>query len=202
MDTELSRAELRKLRNAMLSGESIENTAQMGERGAAVHGLVDELVSELVRLERLIVLTNRVLSVSQPPINGTYGMRWWLWGGGDKVRMPGLVRFWFKGKLKSGQPVKRVDPSRITRTGSARLCADDTLALAQSGRAMQELYAQMRTELEQVLRSLRKVVRWQRQIGRHEGVVAQTHAHVVDTLIAAGYDVDQKTRELVDKYFE
>jgi hypothetical protein len=202
MDTKLTRAELRKLRNRMLSGEGIENSAQMAELGSQVRCRVDELVAELVRLERLIILTNRVLAISQPPINGAYGMRWWLLTGHDDVRMPGLVRFWAKGDAKAGEPVKRVDPNRIPRQGSAGLCADDTLSLAKAGKEMQALYKVMRSELEQVLRSLRKVARFQRQMGRLEALVAHTHSHVVDTLIAAGYDVDQNARELADKYLE
>lgn len=203
MDKKLSRAELRRIRNDLLSGKTIENTRQMGERGALVRRMADEIVSELVRLERLIILTDRTLRVSQPPIEGKYGVRWWLPSGHTDVRMPELVTYRKNAAGQtSGRRVKQVRRDRVTRTGSAALCADDTFWLAQAAWMMRKEYETLKQALDNVLRILKPMSKRRDRINNIEAAVVEAHTHVVDTLIAAGYEVDKETRELAEKYLE
>lgn len=203
MDKKLSRAELRRIRNDLLSGKTIENTAQMGERGALVRRMADEIVSELVRLERLIILADRTLRVSQPPIEGKLGVRWWLQSGKSEVRMPELVTY-HKNKAgqTSGRRVRRLHRDRIARTGTAALCADDTFTLAQAAGMMRKEYEWLKQTLDNVLRLAPSVSKRRDRISNIEAAVVEAHTHVVDTLIAAGYEVDKETRELAEKYLE
>lgn len=194
---------LREVRNAELSGENIENSAEVSRVGLRASKRVDELVAMLIQVERLIVFTDRALRIAQPPINGKIGIRWWRPRGGNVMRMPVLVTWHrHRGKRWRARELAQVRRDRITREGTAALCADHAYTLARTAVRLIACYKSMVVELERVLRQATRAAAGFGKINLLEAQVIHEHQAVVDALTRAGYEVDAKTRGLADKYVE
>lgn len=196
-------SELREVRNRELSGEQMDNSLVLSRNGAEAQGKVDELVALLIQVERAIVLVDRVLRVAQPPISGKLGVRWWKTHGGAKVRTPVLCT-WHPvlGGRWRARPVKQLHRNRITRDGSAALCADNVYVLAQATQALIREYRSLRSALDCVLQRLNHATATFQRVRTIEATLMGEHRQVVDKLDGAGYAVEQRIRDLPDRYIE
>jgi hypothetical protein len=196
-----SAGELRDVRMDELSGERLDNGVRLAETGAEVGRGAEELVALLVRVERAIVMADRALRLAQPPIAGKIGIRWWVMHGKDAMRMPVLVT-WHRAKNGRWRARKltRVRSDRITRDGTAGLCADHAYEIARQAYRLIQEYGALRKELEWVLRKITRANEAYVRVGRIESLIIGEHRQVVAKLEGAGYAMDERTRELPVSY--
>lgn len=188
---------------AQLEGAGHGNAAVLAE-AARMGGLHLAGLADAVRqVEGLLQLVDRALRVSQPPVPGKIGVRWWRLRGRDAMRMPVLVT-WHPvhgGRRWRARLLKQVRRDRINRKGSAELCADETYDLARAAFQLIREYGRLRTELTGELRRLKASHESTTDgLGQIRSMVLFSHAATVKKLLNAGYEVDQATVDLPETY--
>ncbi|WP_298128432.1 hypothetical protein [Ferrovum sp.] len=84
-------------RHRLASKREAGRSERLVERGNEICLGVMRLVEVLDRLEMLLEDCGALLNVSQPPVTGKIGLRWWKLRGGEVEREP-IVVVWKKGK--------------------------------------------------------------------------------------------------------
>ena len=189
------------VKKSEMNGDGLENAAVLMERVDRSATPAD-LVSQMQRMERLLTLMDRLLRVSQPPKLGKIGLRWWKLSGHDATRTPVLVTWT---RLRSGgwkaRPLKQVRRDRINREGASALCADETYVLAMAATALIREYMRVRSDLFEVTRRLNRVHdHAAHTLDDMEAKARAAHMIVTKKLLKAGYDVDDATMTLPDRY--
>lgn len=194
---------VRELRNAELSGESTDTREWLGRTGELAKGGVDELVGLLTRLERAIVMTDRALRVSQPPIEGQLGIRWWVTRTGGGYRTPVLVTWKrVRGNRWRAKRLKRLRRDWIMRKGTASMNADHTYELAVVAQQLIADYVTLSAELRALARKASSRDHLHRHFDYLEARLISEHRQALDNLEAADYAVDHHMRTLADRYLE
>lgn len=179
------------LRNAAAHSE----TARQGAEGFAV------LAGQLAEIENLLVLVDRSLRVSQPPVPGKIGIRWWRTRSHDDLRWPVLVTWHPIGRQWRARPLAQVRRDRINRKGSAELCADETYDLARSAALLIREYTTIRKRMQA---SLRHLIACRSSasstVGQLRAVILYSHEQTVLKLLNEGYEVDARTASLPETY--
>lgn len=193
--------ELADTRALELSGEVVLDGDAGETRRKGLVQAAERLTQLLERTERALVLTDRVLRISQPPIRGKIGIRWWRRSGKEADRFPVLVTWQ---KARNGRwrakPLRKVRDDRISRVGSSGLCADNTYRLAATAAKLIRYHATLRRHLTATLVKLRRAGAQYRTVDAAESAIVAEHRRVVAKLQGAGYTVDDKTLHLPDRY--
>lgn len=177
----------------------------------------------LDRLERLICLVDRVLRITQPPKSGKIGIRWWLLSGRgaahahlievhdrtpgmadlSRMRHPVLVK-WLRSDRIQGRwravPLKQVRATLIDRNGTSGINHAVTVDLARLGSDLIKVYeshwSRMVGWYGQPVDAAGFALRLEGALARIEGL----HGRAVGNLLNAGYDVDDRSRQIVSRW--
>ena len=187
--------------NAARSGDGLENDVVFARRAQAVATATAAVVARLDELERLLILIDRVLRVSQPPIIGKIGLRWWLRNGSDEIRHPVLVT-WVRlrnGRWRSKR-LPQVRRDRISKEGTSGMNHEETYHLALLASRLIKVYdglvAQLGMSITALNRSHDKTGDSVKKAGM---LIRVAHKQVMTKLLNAGYEVDKDTMSLVDR---
>ena len=172
---------------------------------------------DLDRLERLICLVDRVLRITQPPKSGKIGIRWWIRSGPAQTRLneghdvpvaldlsrmrhPVLVR-WLRSDRIQGRwravPLKQVRATLINREGTSAINHAVTVDLARLGSDLIKVYESRWLKMVAWHGQPVDVAGWALKL---DGVLAKIeglHARAVINLLNEGYDVDERSRQIV-----
>lgn len=89
----------------LLASKRVEGRGRrLVERGNEICGRVRRLIDVIERVELLLEECGALLNVSQPPVSGKIGLRWWKLRGGQEEREP-VVVVWKKGRGGRFYPV-------------------------------------------------------------------------------------------------
>jgi hypothetical protein len=182
------------------SGVGMGNMDQFVCEGRNIAEGARQLVEVLERYERLLVLADQVLRVSQPPTPGKIGIRWWLLRGGDVLRVPVVVR-WFKvrGGRWRGVKVEQIRRDRLIKEGAAALNHETTYHLGLMANRLIRSYQDGVSQLYDLVDGLNKSYRDHRRVlTEAELLIRASHAQVTRRLVREGYTVDDRTMGLVD----
>jgi len=204
LDPELVEAEgadpVEVARRAAMAGEGLANSAYF--LGLAHEAARQALVAaERLRvLEERLVLVDRMLRVSQPPVPGKLGVRWWSRRGHDLYRRPVLVS-WHplrNGRWRS-RAVAQVRRDRISRDGTAAMNAEMTYHLALAASRLIKAYSELARDLAKGGRELNKAhARTDALLRSTNATLRVSHRSVTKKLEAAGYEIDRATMTLLD----
>jgi hypothetical protein len=197
MDTEISGEE-----RAMRNGYGLPNQRAYEARTRACNMRAGALVAALGELESLLVLTNEVLKVSQPPINNKLGVQWWIPRGGALWRDPFLVKW---RQLRTGRwrayEVKHLHPNMVRREGNSKYGAEATLDLARMTVRLIAAYKEIRGVLLAIAGRARVPTKLTALLAEARFAVSADHEDVMNALIAAGYEIDAKTMTLTQHLY-
>lgn len=188
---------------AQMQGEGLDNLEKLRELGQQASGHLMGLVGAVARTEGLLRLVDRTLRVSQPPVPGKIGVRWWKVQTWDTMRMPVLVT-WHPvrgGRRWRAKVLKRVRRDRINRGGTAAVCADETYELARLAAALIRQYGVLRRALSTEQRRL-KACRHaaDAELSRVLASTLYQHGTVVKKLLKAGYSIGVDVGDLPSRY--
>lgn len=182
-------------------GEGLANRAYFERVEQDVVVRARAIVEALVRIEELLVLTDRVLRVTQPPMPGKLGIRWWLTRSDVPVRFPVLVSWQ---RLTSGRwrskRVPQVRRDRLNRQGSAALNVEETYLVALMANRLIKSYTDLLSRLHAGAAGLNKAY-WQtvKLFPDTEATLRLCHKDAVQKLLNAGYELDVDALELIEK---
>lgn len=187
-------------RKQQLAGVGLENRAHFTAMATATARSAEAVAARLVLLEERLILLDRMLRVSQPPIIGKLGVRWWQRRGNDPYRKPVLVS-WHR--LRNGRwrarPVSQVRRDRISREGTAAMNAEATYWLALSASRLIKAYGALAAGLSKGGRDLDKChAKTERVLLDANAMLRVGHMTVMRNLRAAGYEVDRYVMNLLE----
>jgi hypothetical protein len=118
--------------------------------------------------------------------------------------MPELVRWRRVPGGWGSRPLKQIHRSRISPKGStsAKLCADETFALAKLAAGLFREYEDLRKALEYVLRQLSRMNARYARVNEAEAQILWHYGAAMDKLDAAGYAVDPAKRTMPDQWLD
>lgn len=187
--------------NLVRAGEGLENRAVFEQRVRAISEATGRVLATLDRMERLLTLVDRVLRVSQPPVPGNIGIRWWHRNGRDELRFPVLVT-WVRlrnGRWRSRR-LPQVRKDRINREGSAAINAEQTYHLALLASRLIKVYEGLAAQLGMSLTVLnRSHAKADHPLAEAEALITVAHRQVTKKLLNAGYEVDRDTMDMIDR---
>lgn len=185
------------------NGKGLPNQGEYQTLSQRCGAEATRLVQELGQVERLLSLTNEVLKVTQPPINGKLGVQWWQENGRNPWRDPVLVK-WMRRRngKKQAVRIKHLHPRLVRTAGTSKYGAEETLDLARMAVRLIAAYKEVRSDL---LALCRLAARRRRAVVEllveAPAAIAVNHEIVMEHLIAAGYDIDAKTMKLTQPLY-
>lgn len=155
-----------------------------------LEGMMRDATSALESTEKLIDMVSEILSISQPPISGMLGVRWWKLTGQGRFREPVLVR-WELQKNGRRRPVKAIN-YQVRSTGNYALNAAETKEAAM---ILKNLIAD-RKSIKNRLANVRRIMsglRGHEMFAENEKErLDSIKRRVIQNLLRAGYDVEDK----------
>lgn len=147
----------------------------------------------LQEVERLIDEVGVALSISQPPLSGKIGIRWWnvAGAGNDRYREPVLVK-WMKQKNGAMTPKESPRP-RASRNGNFAINYAETCELLKIAKTL----IAYRSEIKQRLYRIAKMLERNTSLYIHNNnsMIDQLRYRVVKNLLDRGYEVEEKYLE-------
>lgn len=198
---EAAKAALRAVVSGQREGTGLRNTAAHAETARQGGDCFAMLAGQLAEIENLLILIDRSLRVSQPPVPGKIGIRWWRTRSHDDLRWPVLVTWHPVGRRWRCRPLGQVRRDRINRKGSSALCADETYDLARSAALLIREYTLIRKRMQAGLRHLIACrSNATTAVSQQRAVILYSHEQTVQKLLNEGYEVDRQTASLPETY--
>lgn len=188
-----------------ISGERLRNQEIFQARATEARAALSGMVQALERMERMLVLVDRVLRISQPPKTGKLGVRWWLLRGGESVRRPVLVEWKMlrNGRWRSKRVLRLNKPGKAGAPGgkdTSWVCQDETYRLGVMAGRLIKGYNEVADRLRDTAAGLnRSHWRAQQPLNLLEEQLRFEHGRVTRKLLNAGYDVDVYAMGLIDE---
>lgn len=192
----------RDARREQLGGTGLENRAYFTGLATAAAREAEAAARRLGEIEDRLVLLDRMLRVSQPPMPGKLGLRWWVVRGGAPYRMPVLVS-WHR--LRSGRwrarKLAQVRRDRLNRVGTATMNLEATYQLALAANRLIKSYVELAAGLAKGGRDLNRChAKTDELLNDATMVLRASHRGVVRNLLLAGYEVDRDVMGMLDGY--
>lgn len=188
------------LRREQLGGIGLENRAYFTALAAAAAREAQAGAARLTVMEERLVLIDRMLRISQPPMLGKLGLRWWVVSANTPYRVPVLVS-WHR--LRNGRwrarKLAQVRRDRLNRVGTARMNVEATYQLALAASRLIKAYGELARALAKGGRDLNRChVKTDAAVTVANAMLRMTHMSVTDNLLAAGYEVDRDAMRMLD----
>lgn len=192
----------RDARREQLSGVGLENRAYFTGLATTAAREAEAAAQRLGQIEDRLVLLDRMLRVSQPPMPGKLGLRWWNVRTTTPYRVPVLVS-WHR--LRSGRwrarKLAQVRRDRLNRVGTATMNLEETYQLALAASRLIKAYVELASALAKGGRNLNKChVKTDDLPTMTNATLRVDHRAVTGKLLAAGYEIDRDAMRLLEGY--
>lgn len=187
-------------RREQLGGVGLENRAYFTGLAAVAAREAEAGATRLAVMEERLVLIDRMLRISQPPMPGKLGLRWWSVRKTTPYRVPVLVS-WHP--LRSGRwrarRLAQVRRDRLNRVGTATMNLESTYQLALAASRLIKAYGELASALTKGGRDLNRChVKTDALVVKANAILRVTHMSVTDNLLSAGYEVDRDAMRMLD----
>jgi hypothetical protein len=158
---------------------------------------LDKAFEHLAEVDRLIDKAGKVLDISQPPMSGKYGVRWWKRKPDDRYREPYVVRWVMgrNGRLRP-KPAKKLVASHY---GKFAINAKETQTTLDILKGLLRDRETLKKRLNTVLRGLSGVWGYDIVFNNEMGRLVSLRRQALLNLVDRGYETEPTVWEDEDQ---